>query len=873
MKPNRCTAKGLSWSASLFVLFTAGVAARAQQTAGAEASLTVQVDPRSGGYSLSLSAPARRVLLTANIAVEVDGQWLHAADYAKHTVSQPDLQSGSQAISGGEAQFVNDLDSILSANNGANDAGNALAEASAASNSQPPNSRPRIWVVVHSGLPGRPDLICRLRSYPGAPFAEIQVSVQNTTGKTVHIEAIRVAEAAAGQAFQLGGPDAQDRVLSDSFSEDRPGMQIRDLADAPGGMHRAVGLQLVYNRQSHVDLMAAALTSNRFLTVLRLHTASDGRGASPGAFEIDSTGTTEMLRENSLADSPAQDRVTLDLPLAPGQSLDSERILFAAGLRLHRQLETYGRLIRKLHNARTTAENPLGWWSWTAYYFGLNRSTALTNAEWLSQHLRQMGYTFFHIDEGYQYARGEYATPDAHLFPGGMAGLERRVTGLGLVPGIWTAPFEVSERSWIYRRHPDWLVHNADGQPIHLGTVTNGLDRLYALDTTNPGAQAYLRSTYMTMAGQWGIRYFKLDFMEDSAVEGFYYRPGTTALEAQRIGLRVIRAAVGDHVLLDKDGSELLNPVGLVDFGRISQDTGHSFSATRDAASGVAARYYMNRNYFVADPDAFTVSPQAFGGRSGEGDSEALSLDEAKASIALAAVSGGMFEIGDDLPTLGAAPDRLQLLLNADLLDMVHLSRASIPEDLMSYAPEEGQPSTFFLREDATQSMLTVFNWTDRPRTRTIALADLGLTAEANYSVAEIFSDARAEPARRGAISLTLPPHSVRMLKIAALALAPAPLQFSARIPSTAPAGADLPFAAEASSPEPVLSFHWEFGDGVSADGAAVGHAFTHAGNYVVSVTATGLNGRTAGQTFPVTVTGAVSTRFTPSEKQRYSPQ
>jgi hypothetical protein len=99
-----------------------------------------------------------------------------------------------------------------------------------------------------------------------------------------------------------------------------------------------------------------------------------------------------------------------------------------------------------------------------------------------------------------------------------------------------------------------------------------------------------------------------MDFMDDAAVEGAYYRPDTTALEAQRIGLNIIRSAVGDNVVLDKDGSPMLNPVGIVDAGRISQDTGHSFDASRDAASGIAARYYMNRNFFIADPDAFTVS-------------------------------------------------------------------------------------------------------------------------------------------------------------------------------------------------------------------------------------------------------------------------
>ena len=137
-------------------------------------------------------------------------------------------------------------------------------------------------------------------------------------------------------------------------------------------------------------------------------------------------------------------------------------------------------------------------------------------------------------------------------------------------------------------------MHNAKGEPIHAGLVTQApdtktdLDPLYVLDTTNPGAQQYLRETYRTLTRDWGIRYIKLDFMDDTAIEGYYYRPNTTAMEAQRIGLQIIREAVGDGVLLDKDGSVMLNPVGIVDIGRISCDTGHSFDASRNAAPGIA---------------------------------------------------------------------------------------------------------------------------------------------------------------------------------------------------------------------------------------------------------------------------------------------
>lgn len=107
-------------------------------------------------------------------------------------------------------------------------------------------------------------------------------------------------------------------------------------------------------------------------------------------------------------------------------------------------------------------------------------------------------HTFFHLDEGYQYARGDYTTPDAFNFPEGVKTVENEVRAMGLVPGIWTAPFEISERSAVYRDHKDWLVHNAARSPIHAGYVLEEgkQDPLYILDVTHPAAQEYLPQTY-----------------------------------------------------------------------------------------------------------------------------------------------------------------------------------------------------------------------------------------------------------------------------------------------------------------------------------------------------------------------------------------
>jgi alpha-galactosidase len=781
-----------------------------------------------GSYSIGAS-DSSTAALTSGVAAEIGGRWIHSSQYPHHTVTH----SSSQGYLGAAQQ----------------------------------------WQVAFSGLSGEPDLIYRLRAYTDAPFADIQLTVQNSTGKTVNLQAIRSVEASGGAIAELGGPPAQDRVLSDSFSEDRPVMKIHDLGDAEHNMHRAVGSQLIYNTQSQESLFLGALTSERFLTVLRIHLDASGDAAHIARYEVDSTGTTELEKENSLQNSPAEDWIELSLPVAPGGGLSSECVAIAAGKDYHHSLETYGALIRQIHHARISAPPLMGWWSWTAYYFGLNQDAALTNAAWEAEHLKQYGYDVFHIDEGYQYARGEYVTPDATLFPHGLTSVEYKVRGLGLTPGIWTAPLEVSERSAVYQQHPDWLVKNARGKPIHAGNVVDGKDQLYILDTTNPGAQEYLRETYRKLVDQWGLHYIKMDFMDDSAIEGYYYKPHTTAMEAQRIGLQIIRDTVGNDVYLDKDGSVMMNPVGYVDYGRISQDTGHSFGASRDAATGIAARYYMNRNFFVADPDAFTVSTQRISDQSWHEGKQPLTLAEARVSIALAAVSGGMLEIGDNLPSFEKSPERIALIENQDLIDMVRLGKASMPIDLMSYAPSDEQPSIFLLKESPRQSILTVFNWTEHSSSHSGRLTDLGLPATGSYTITGVFDQKNFAETSSGALQIDLPAHSVCVLKILDQNVRATPLVVEADGPANGKSGDELAFSAKPHGSDPVLSYRWDFGDGVQLEGAKVSHAWTEPGDYEVHLTAIGLDGSPSEKLLKVHIAGYIPTAFNPSRDQRLQPR
>ncbi len=798
----------------------------AQQLTNDELSLTVNA--QEGSYQLSLHDG--QPVLRSRVAAQVDHQWLRSSDYPRHQAS--------------ESAFEDDL------------------------------GLGREVTVTCSGLDGKPDLVYVLQLYKQRPYGTVQVKVQNSAGKEVTVQAVRSVEAMGEPIINLGGGQSADRVLSDSFSEDWPDLALYDLGGVRGGMHRGAGSQLIYNRESKQSLFLGALTSDRFLTLMHLKAEGMGAKTKIASYTVESTGTTEIQKEFDLKDALADDQVELSLPVKPGEDMVSERLMFEAGADYHNHLLAYGDAVRRLHHARVSSETPIGWWSWTVYYGAINEGETLANGDWQAEHLKSLGYKYFQIDEGYQYARGEYTTPNATQFPDGLRFVGYHLTGEGLTFGIWTAPFEVTSRAWIYEHHKDWLVHNAKGQPIPVGDVWDQkTDVLYALDTTHPGAQEYMRDTYRTLVREWGVWFIKLDFMDTTAIEGYRYRPNTTALEAQRIGLQVIRDAVGEEVILDKDGSPMLNPVGLVDTGRISADTGHSFERTKNAASGIAARFYMQRNFFVNDPDAFNVTATHLMERANEQSS--ISLGAAQASIALSAVSGGMYEIGDDMLVLGSEKDRLALVENRELLNMAKLGQASTPLDLMTYEPEDEQPSIFFLREDRRQAILTVFNWTNTVRSHRLRLADLGLPAGHTFAATDVLNQNATVTLVGGAVRLeNQPPQSVRVIKLIDKGVAETAPTVTAQVPAAAKTGETITLSALSAQAEaggvPAVAYHWELGDGTSADSPKVSHAYTSAGEFTIRLTVDGVDGVPAHKNFSVKVTGNLRAHSNLTDNRRF---
>jgi len=407
---------------ALFIV-AIGPASAGQQAATIQnKQLSVTVGLQQGCYEIGAQG-FKSAVLRAGVAAEIDHRWLKSAEFPRYKTVR--------------AAFSDSLD------------------------------KGQMLTTTYWGLAGAPSLISTIRLYDDLPFGDIEVKVQDSTKRLVTVQAIRSIEAIGSPSINLGAREAAERVLSDTFSENE--MKVYDLTDAPQGEHLAVGSQLIYNRDNGQSLFFGALTSRRFPVLFDLRVeGSSSDNPKVISYTVDSTGTSEITKreDERSGQTPKKNLVELSLPVAPGEQLASERLMFAAGPDYHSQLEAYGQAIKRLHRARVYGSSMMGWWSWTAFYMGISEGTSLTNAQWLAGHLKKFGYDYVLIDEGYQYARGEYATANATQFPHGLLSVGHEIGRLGLRLGIWTSPFHVSGRAWVYQHHKDWLVHDAKGAPI-----------------------------------------------------------------------------------------------------------------------------------------------------------------------------------------------------------------------------------------------------------------------------------------------------------------------------------------------------------------------------------------------------------------------
>ena len=221
-------------------------------------------------------------------------------------------------------------------------------------------------------------------------------------------------------------------------------------------------------------------------------------------------------------------------------AIDSELALpdlyFNCGNGLYQHLQKTAQEIAKANDARVPSKPRYHYCSWYHHNANLTESLFFDAIDGMQRVDPKKHMQAAQIDDGYCTSRGDWLTPKTHLWPHGLEPVFKKVQDAGYAPGIWVAPFMVGCSSTIVTKHPDWLLHHADGSLVkewvryHSGSPDF---EHHILDTSHPDALAWIKEVFETMYA-WGARVYKTDFLEwgyKDSTRFKRYTPGKTGAQ------------------------------------------------------------------------------------------------------------------------------------------------------------------------------------------------------------------------------------------------------------------------------------------------------------------------------------------------------
>jgi alpha-galactosidase len=451
--------------------------------------------------------------------------------------------------------------------------------------------------------------------------------------------------------------------------------------------------------------------------------------------------------------------------LAPGAALATEPLMIRFTGAPLTALEHYGDLFAAAMGSRLTSRAAAtlpavsGWLSW---YTNHQVSDQMLR-ENLARYTPEAGrwkLDYWVIDDGWQSVAGDWLDVNTKKFPRGMKLVADGIRAAGLKPGLWIAPFMVSEASILAREHPDWLLKNAEGQPVvsfRMPEESHWRGRQFVLDVTHPDAAEYVRRVLRTIVREWGYAYIKTDFVFVTALRGVRHDATLTRTEVMHRAMQLLRDEVGQRFLL-ACGCPIGAAVGTADSCRTSPDVADFWDqpeldagspAVANAVRNIIARYWQHGRFFLADPDALMVR-----------DVETrLTLDEVETLATVVAMSGG-------------------LMMWSDVLDSVSDERRMILDKVLPVHPVAAQPVHLF-RSEVMQSLVwsleqggerwrvvALLNLSDHMADLSLRLADVGCPRGLRHHVFEFWRQEYL-----GSLDGTLtvgavPAHGVRLLVI-----------------------------------------------------------------------------------------------------------
>lgn len=349
----------------------------------------------------------------------------------------------------------------------------------------------------------------------------------------------------------------------------------------------------------------------------------------------------------------------LDGVTQTGAAQSKELVIFA-GDDVEEALREWARMVAAASPLppRLPARRLTGWCSWYNLYASLSEPLLLEHlgAARRFRDETRTPFDIFLIDDGFTPEMGDWLDFKPQ-FPHGIVPVLNVARDAGFIPGLWIAPFMVGNRSKLYAAHPDWVVRNREtSAPLAPMTFYGEFrwhkrsEEYYVLDITHPDAEGYIREVFRVWAKEWGVGYFKTDFMHLGSMygpgEAVWHVAGLSRMEIWMRMARLIREEIGEALWL-LCGSPIWAPVGLCDAVRIGRDIGVSWEGHYSAQSLLrdqTSRNFANGILWQADPDCILLRDRF----------HELSDDQVKSLATFAGLAGGVLMTSDGLDEVSA---------------------------------------------------------------------------------------------------------------------------------------------------------------------------------------------------------------------------
>lgn len=248
-----------------------------------------------------------------------------------------------------------------------------------------------------------------------------------------------------------------------------------------------------------------------------------------------------------------------------------------------------------------------GYTTWYNYYTGVTEDIVRRDLDSISK--LDTKVDIFQIDDGYERTVGDWLYPDEKKFPTGMKAIADEIHSNNMLAGLWLAPFAATPKSYVFKEHRDWLVHDEKGR-IHYASHNWG--GFFALDIYNDEAREYIRNVFDTVLNVWGYDMVKLDFLYACCIIPIH---GKSRGEIMCDAMDLLREVCGDKIILGC-GVPLAPAFGKVDFCRIGADVGLDWDkkpfsredvSTQNTLLNTVFRRHLDGRAFLNDPDVFLL--------------------------------------------------------------------------------------------------------------------------------------------------------------------------------------------------------------------------------------------------------------------------